>query len=117
MVELPRNPLVPAYRLASNSKLLVFRCPGCGELHTHGVGDGLPVQWRGSHCAPQSRLGGKNVRLMVCGTVPSRRLLPQLTAKDVTVLNSRLAEVDDAGSIVPPCGAEPEAFATAKSRD
>lgn len=110
MSEFSKNPIVPAYRLAPDrcdsdrqpiSELVIFRCPACGDIHTHGAGNGSAMQWRGSHCCAGSPLAGKNVRLLVCGTVASRRMLPHHSAAEIAELNKVVAEIGEGGRIVP----------------
>lgn len=109
MTDLPRNPLVPAYKLAGAGQQavqIIFRCPGCGDVHAHGIGDGSPIQWRAAHCMPKTRLAGRNVRLMICGTVSGPHMLPRSGAMDIAVLSSALterlhpeADSDDGGTL------------------
>lgn len=89
-----RNPLIPAFRLRNAAGCVIgFRCPFCGDVHTHGCGNRRTVQWRGRHCIdPASR--GKNYRLLVIGSVASPRMLPEIALSDVVALNRALAPCD-----------------------
>ncbi|MHC2467135.1 hypothetical protein [Bradyrhizobium embrapense] len=87
-----REDLIPAYRIKRDDggTSLMFRCPHCQAVHSHGEPDGEPavLTGRGAHCSnPQSPWQGRGYRLMIVGSVRSSKQLPSITATDIVALN------------------------------
>lgn len=86
------NPLIPAYRTRRDDRRysIVFRCPFCKAVHSHGLppGGGL-IQSRASHCHDEmSPLYGLNYRLTIVGEIRWGHTPPKLSADDIRSLNA-----------------------------
>jgi hypothetical protein len=87
--------VIPAYRVKRDDggTSLMFRCPHCRTVHSHGEPDGDPelLTGRTAHCCdPRSPWSGSGYRLMVVGAVRSSKQLPSITSADVAALNEAL---------------------------
>lgn len=91
-----REDLIPAYRVKRDDggTSLMFRCPHCRAVHSHGEPDGersvLTGRVAGCH-DPRSPWFGRSYRLMIVGSVRSSRQLPLCTAADIAALNESVA--------------------------
>jgi hypothetical protein len=79
------EPVIPAYRIG-DERIMGFRCPCCGGIHTHGFVPDEVIHGRGSHC-PKAAPGWTGYRLIVVGVVKSSRMLPKLSMADVSAFN------------------------------
>jgi hypothetical protein len=92
-----REDLIPAYRVKRNDGgvSLMFRCPHCRAVHTHGEPPDEPVVVTGrvAHCHdPRSPWRGTGYRLMIVGAVRSLKQLPSIRAADIVALNEAMAD-------------------------
>lgn len=90
-----REDLVPAYRVKHDDGgvSLMFRCPHCRAVHSHGEppGELETVTGRAAHCHdPRSPWRGSGYRLMIVGNVRSSRQLPSITADELAALNDEV---------------------------
>jgi hypothetical protein len=70
------DPIVPAYWSMSSPLHLVFWCPWCNRVHSHGAGGG--DGHRVSHCHEKtSPLFGEGYELLYAGTVVNEAFAPQ----------------------------------------
>ncbi|MGY3451933.1 hypothetical protein [Bradyrhizobium sp. USDA 4353] len=97
MTKAHREDLIPAYRVKRDDGgvSLMFRCPYCRVLHSHGEppDERAAVTGRGAHChKPQSPWFGHGYRLMILGAIGSPRQLPVCTAADILALNEAMAD-------------------------
>lgn len=87
-----REDLIPVYRVKRHDggTSLMFRCPHCKAVHSHGEPDGEPavLTGRAAHCfSPGSPWQGSSYRLMIVGSVRSAKQLPLITAAEIVALN------------------------------
>lgn len=92
-----REEFVPAYRIRREDGgiSLVFRCPYCRGVHSHGQPaeeTGVADHSRAAHCHDKrSRWFGSGYRLLVVGSVAATTRLPRVSAGEIASLNEALS--------------------------
>jgi hypothetical protein len=92
-----REDFIPAYRIRREDGgiSLVFRCPHCRRVHSHGQPAGeadVAAHSRAAHCHERrSPWFGGGYRLLVIGSVAATTHLPRVSAGEIASLNEELS--------------------------